>query len=273
MAQASEQSPAVAGPNTSLEVEGVTVSFGGLTALDNVSFRASDGEVVGVIGPNGAGKTTLFNVICGFVRPAAGRISWRGRELRHQRPHQLAHLGITRTLQGVGLIAGLSALENVMVGAQPLARTGSASALLGLPSSAKEERRLRASALEALARLGVAAYAGEHPSSLPYPIQKKIALARALVSGPALTLMDEPASGLSSSDIAELGELLRGLRSEMGVLIVEHNMDLVMATCDRIVVLDFGRVIATGTPAEVRANPVVTEAYLGAPVEAEASDA
>ncbi len=257
----------------SLEVDAVTVSFGGLSVLDEVSFSASSGEVLGVIGPNGAGKTTVFNVVCGFVRPSSGRIVWRGRELRHQRPYQLAHLGIARTLQGVGLIAGLSAVENVMVGAEPIARTGVLSGLLGLPRSAGEERRLRARSLEALERLGVAEFAEQHPRTLPYPVQKKIAIARALVAGPELVLMDEPASGLSSGEIAELGRLLTSLRGEMGVLIVEHNMDLVMATCDRIVVLDFGKVIAAGTPAEVQANPAVTEAYLGASVESEAAGA
>lgn len=256
-----------------LRAEGITVNFGGLSALDKVTFSASTGEVLGVIGPNGAGKTTLFNVICGFVRPAAGRILWKEKELRGQRPHQLAGLGIARTLQGVGLVHGLSVLENVMLGEQPLARTGVISALLGIPRSSGEERRLRHGAMQALERLGVAAHAAEYPATLPYPVQKRIAIARALVAQPDLVLMDEPASGLSASDIAELGELLRDLRGEMGVLIVEHNMDLVMATCDRIVVLDFGKVIATGTPAEVRANSAVTEAYLGAAVESEAPSA
>jgi branched-chain amino acid transport system ATP-binding protein len=253
-----------------LRVEGITVNFGGLSALANVSFSASTGEVLGVIGPNGAGKTTLFNVICGFVRPSAGRITWKGQELKGQRPYQLAGLGIARTLQGVGLVAGLSVLENVMVGEQPLAQAGIFSALLGSPRSSRDERRLRDGAVQALERLGVASYAQEYPATLPYPVQKRIALARALVAKPSLVLMDEPASGLSASDIAELGELLRALRGEMGVLIVEHNMDLVMATCDRIVVLDFGRVIATGSPAEIRANPAVAEAYLGSAVESEA---
>lgn len=261
------------GSPPSLVVEDVTVNFGGLSVLDKVSFSTSTGEVLGVIGPNGAGKTTLFNVICGFVRPAAGRITWRGRELRRPRPDRLAHLGITRTLQGVGLVAGLSAVENVMLGEEPLTRSGLASALFGLPRSAREERLLREKAMVALDRLGAAGHADRYPASLPYPIQKKVALARAIVSAPALVLMDEPASGLSSSDISELSGLLASLRGEMGVLIVEHNMDLVMATCDRIVVLDFGKVIATGTPAEVKANAAVAEAYLGAAVDSEAADA
>ncbi len=256
-----------------LSVDGVTVNFGGLRGLDNVSLLANTGEIVGVIGPNGAGKTTLFNVICGFVRPAAGRIVWKGRELRRQRPHDLAGLGISRTLQGVGLFPGLSVLENVLVGQTPKVRSGLFSSMLGLRRSSRDERRLRERSMELLERLSVADFAAEMPGTLPYPVQKRIALARALVADPALVLMDEPASGLSASDISELAELLASLRGHMGVLIVEHNMDLVMATCDRIVVLDFGRVIAAGRPEEIRANPAVTTAYLGEPVEREAGHA
>ena len=272
-APAADTAPAAPATAAGLVVENVTVSFGGLSVLDNVSLTSSTGEIVGVIGPNGAGKTTLFNVICGFVRPQEGRVVWRGKQLRHHHPYDLASLGIERTLQGVGLFQGLDALDNVLVGAAPVARSGLFSALFGLWPSSREERRLRDQAMEALDRMGVAEYAARMPSTLPYPVQKRIALARALVSQPALVMMDEPASGLSASDISELAELLGALRSEMGVLIVEHNMDLVMATCDRIVVLDFGKVIATGVPDEIRAAPVVTTAYLGEAVESEPADA
>jgi len=265
----------VTGPDEAvlLSVDGVTVNFGGLSVLDSVSLSASSGEIVGVIGPNGAGKTTLFNVICGFVRPASGQIIWKGRALRRQRPHDLAALGISRTLQGVGLFPGLSVLENVMTGLAPKVRAGLVSSMLGLPRSSREERRLRARSMEMLELLSVAGHASRMPRTLPYPVQKRVALARALVADPALVLMDEPASGLSAADISELAELFGSLRGHMGVLIVEHNMDLVMATCDRIVVLDFGRVIATGLPAEIRANPAVTTAYLGEPIEREAGNA
>jgi branched-chain amino acid transport system ATP-binding protein len=255
-----------------LAVEGVTVNFGGLSVLDAVSLSASSGEIVGLIGPNGAGKTTLFNVICGFVRPSSGRIVWKGRELRHQHPQDLAALGISRTLQGVGLFPHLSVLENVVVGLTPKARASLLSSMLGLWGSSRDERRLRLRAMESLERLGLARYAARMPGTLPYPVQKRVGLARALVADAALVLMDEPASGLSASDITELAELLGSLRGHMGVLIVEHDMDLVMATCDRIVVLDFGKVIAAGSPAEIRADPGVTTAYLGEPIERESAE-
>jgi branched-chain amino acid transport system ATP-binding protein len=251
-----------------LRINAVTVRFGGLTALDDVSLNVSPGEVVGVIGPNGAGKTTLFNVICGFVRPDDGDVSWRGRSLSTVRPHQLAGLGIARTLQAVGLFAGLTAVENVMAGAERRRRAGLASALLGLPRSDRDERALRAAAVEALDGLGVADVAERLPGTLPFPVQKRVALARALVGRPQLILLDEPAGGLGGDDMHELGERIRALREDMAVLLVEHHMDLVMSVCDRVVVLDFGQRIAVGTPAEVRTDQRVLDAYLGVEVDA-----
>jgi branched-chain amino acid transport system ATP-binding protein len=251
-----------------LRIDDLTVRFGGLVALDAVSMSVGPGEVVGVIGPNGAGKTTLFNVVCGFVRPTTGTLQVKGAVQRRLRPHQLAGLGIARTLQGLGLFAHISCLENVMVGAHRHARAGFATALLGLPRSDRDEAALRERAMGVLEELGVADVAGRLPGSLPYPVQKRVSLARALVADPEILLLDEPASGLSAAEMDDLGELIRGLRGRMAVLLVEHHMDLVMSVCDRIVVLDFGKMIATGTPAEVRADERVLAAYLGDEVDA-----
>jgi len=251
-----------------LEVAGVTVRFGGLTALDDVSLAVSSGEAVGVIGPNGAGKTTLFNVVCGFVRADEGEARWNGQSLARVRPRDLARLGIARTLQGVGLFAGLTAAENVMVGANKAARTGTLRALLGLADG--DERRLRAQALDALKRLNVSDAAARLPHELPYGVQKRVALARALVAEPALLLLDEPAGGLGADDIGDLTELVRALKGERAVLLVEHHMDFVMDVCDRVCVLDFGRCIAAGTPDEVQADQRVLDAYLGVEVDAAA---
>jgi branched-chain amino acid transport system ATP-binding protein len=254
-------------PGSAFEMRDVTVRFGGLTALSDVSLTARPCEVLGVIGPNGAGKTTLFNVACGFVRPAGGSIHWRGEELARLRPHDLAGLGIARTLQGLGLFDTMTVLDNVLVGADQVATAGFWSGLLGLRRSTRDEAGLRQRALAALDELGVAAYAGRYPASLPYAVRKKVALARALVAEPELLLLDEPASGLSDDEMADLGERLRALTDRMAVMLVEHHMDLVMSVCDRLVVLDFGKVIATGTAADVADDAAVRAAYLGEPVE------
>jgi branched-chain amino acid transport system ATP-binding protein len=263
------------GPSLALSLEGIGVRFGGLVALENVSLEVPAGHIVGVIGPNGAGKTTLFNVVCGFVRPNTGSMRLNGATL-NPRPHDLNKLGIARTLQGVGLFNGMSVLENVVAGATHTARAGFTSAILGLPKSDRDERRLRGEATALLEELGVAKYAPAYPMMLPYAIRKRVALARALAAKPRLLLLDEPAGGLSSEDIAELATLVVGLPSRAdacSVLLVEHHMDFVMKVCDQIVVLDFGRVIATGSPEQVRNNPAVAEAYLGAEIDDEVTGA
>ncbi len=232
-------------------------------ALEGVSVEVSKGEVLGVIGPNGAGKTTLFNAICGFVTPDAGTITWGGASLAGIRPDRLAQAGIARTLQGVGLFSGLTVLENVMVGAQRFRRAGLVSALLGLPRSDFDEKSLRERAQSALNRVSCEEFVERLPGTLPYAIQKRVALARALVGQPELLLLDEPAGGLGANDLSELGELIDALRSTIAVMLVDHHMDLVTSVCDRLVVLDFGRVIAAGEPPVVRNDPAVLEAYLG----------
>jgi branched-chain amino acid transport system ATP-binding protein len=255
-------------PMPGLAVRGVSVRFGGLLALDDVSFEVPPGAVVGVIGPNGAGKTTLFNVISGFVAPTVGALEWDDRPFRPT-PARLVDAGIARSLQAVGLFPRLTALQNVMVGAARSRRAGFASALFALPRSDRDERRIRAEATQWLQRLEVADAADRLPPTLPYPVQKRIALARALISRPRLLMLDEPAGGLGADDLDMLAGLICSLPqgdSPCSVLLVEHHMDLVMDVCDQVVVLDFGKRIAYGPPAEVKADPAVATAYLGADV-------
>ena len=261
----SSEARLVSPPTTGvLDISGVTVRFGGLHALDDVSLSAAPRQVTGIIGPNGAGKTTLLNAVCGFVKPAAGTISFDGHELTGIRPHRLASLGIARTLQGVGLFRGLSVVENVMIGATHAARAGFWSGLFGLPWSDRDERRLREQAMQALRRVDAADLADSRPDTLAYGLRKRVALARALVGHPRLLLLDEPASGLSEKELPELGDLIKEFAAEAGVVVIEHRMDLMMSVCDTIFVLDFGKLIATGTPEQVQKDPAVTAAYLGA---------
>lgn len=251
-----------------LRVDAVSVSFGGLDVLTEVSLDVQSGTVLGVIGPNGAGKTTLFNTICGFTRPSSGTLTFDGKSLRRRRPHDLTRLGVARTLQGLGLFSRLTALDNVLAGLTHLSRTRPVGALLAAPWVDRDERRMRAKALDALASLGISDEADRVCADLPYGDRKRVALARALVSEPRLLLLDEPAAGLSPEETEQLAETVRGLRTRTTVMLVEHHMDFVMNLCEHLVVLDFGEVIARGTPAEVRANPVVRKAYLGESIDA-----
>ena len=241
-------------PGSVLEVQGVTVRFGGLTALDAVSLAVPPRHVLGIIGPNGAGKTTLLNVLCGFIRPDAGEVLFGGRQ-HSVRPHRLAGLGVARTLQGVGLYGGLTALENVMVGATCRASAGFWSALLSLPRATRDERKLREDAIAALDRVGAAQVAQARPGELPYGMRKRVALARALVAKPGLILLDEPAQRPGRERTGRARRPDPGLATEGSLVVVEYHMDLMMSVCDLIVVLDFGRVIATGRSQQVRTTP------------------
>jgi branched-chain amino acid transport system ATP-binding protein len=247
---------------TILEIDSLSVNFGGLKALSNVSVNLREGEVLGLIGPNGAGKTTLFNALSGFVPAATGSLKLFGSDRNWPRPDQLVHLGVARTLQGVGLFPELTVLENVMLGADSLAKTGLVRAAIGL--TRRDEERLAQRAQTMLGRVYAGHLADRRADTLSYPDTKRVAIARALVSEPKILLLDEPAGGLGAQDIAWLNGLIRNLTSSCSIILVEHHMDVVMSVCNRIYVLNFGEVIANGTPEEVRNDEDVIAAYLGA---------
>ena len=247
--------------STALRVEGVSISFGGLRALNDVYLEISSNEVVGLIGPNGAGKTTLFNALCGLVTPDSGEFFLAGKKQSFPRTDALVELGIARTLQGVGLFGDLTVLENVMIGAQHLARTGLISAALARNS--KDENRIREKARVALERVYAGRLADRRADTLSYPDTKRVAIARALVSEPKILMLDEPAGGLGAQDIEWLNELIRNLSAQMSVLLVEHHMDVIMSVCSKLYVLNFGEVIASGDSESVRRDPAVIAAYLG----------
>ena len=246
-----------------LELVDVSVGLSGLRILDGVSIGVPEGTVTGLIGPNGAGKTTVFNVISGFVPADSGYVAISGTRQKHLRPHQMTRNGLSRTLQGVGLFPTMSALENVMIGGSTFIRSGIIAQALAMPWTDSEQNRLRAKAMAVLTDLQIVHSANRLPGELPYPVQKQVALARALMSDPKVLLLDEPAGGISAADISELADLIRSWVPARTVLLVEHHMELVMSVCDLIWVLDAGKVIAAGTPDEVANNPAVLDAYLG----------
>jgi branched-chain amino acid transport system ATP-binding protein len=246
-----------------LELEHVSVHFEGLRALDDVSFEVSTGEIVGLIGPNGAGKTTAFNVACGFVKPSQGHVHFPSAGKSNLRPSQLVGAGVARTLQGVGLFPHCTVLENVMAGGHLRPNGGFIASFFSLPNEVRSERALRRDAFAMLERLRIDDMAQRLPSAIPYGIAKKVSVARALMSDPSLLLLDEPASGLDEAELEDFARLVVELHSTMGVLLVEHDMEFVMPLVDRLVVLNFGHVIAHGTPADVRKNDDVIAAYLG----------
>jgi branched-chain amino acid transport system ATP-binding protein len=249
-----------------LAVHDVRLRFGGVLALDSVSFDIQRGHIVGLIGPNGAGKTSLFNCISRLYQPSSGSIRFEHHELLRLKPHEVIRLGIARTFQNVALFQRMTVLENVLVGDHAHIDNDTFSSALRLGRARAAEAEAHARALAVLDVVGLRGAANAYCAGLPFAIQKRVELARALVSRPRLLLLDEPAGGLTQTDVRELSELIRRIHGafELTVLLVEHHMNLVMSISDHVVVLSFGRKIAEGPPDAVRANPAVIEAYLGA---------
>jgi branched-chain amino acid transport system ATP-binding protein len=247
-----------------LEVKRINKRFGGLHAVNEVSFSLKKGLIKAVIGPNGAGKTTLFNLISGTLQPTTGRVFFSGEDITGKKPYQIARKGIIRTFQNLKLSRHMTVLENVMLGRHIRSRSGFLAGLLRLPRTWKEEKSIREEALHALEKLGIAGLRDQTAGSLPFGIQRSVEFARALACEPKLLLLDEPASGLNIHETRELSKLIAGIR-DLGVtiLIVEHDMTLVMDISDEIAVLNFGQKIAEGTPAEIQRNPQVIQIYLG----------
>jgi branched-chain amino acid transport system ATP-binding protein len=247
-----------------LEVDDLTMQFGGLSALGNVEFSIGEGEILGLIGPNGAGKTTCFNVITGVYQPTSGDVRFKGRSVAGEDRYRITRRGIARTFQNIRLFPDMTALENVMVGADTHHSSSVVSAMLGLPKHRREQKEGYERSYALLEFVGIADRADDAARNLPYGYQRRLEIARALATKPELVCLDEPAAGFNPAEKRDLMGLIRRIRDQgYTVLLIEHDMGLVMGVTDRIVVLDFGRKIAEGTPAEVRSNKAVIAAYLG----------
>jgi branched-chain amino acid transport system ATP-binding protein len=257
-------------PDPVLEVNKITLRFGGVTALDDVSFAIQPGEILGLIGPNGAGKTTCFNVVTGVYKPTAGDVSFQGQPLAGLKRHQITRLGIARTFQNIRLFKSMTALENVMVGADARHSTGVLSAVFRLPRHRREEAEGENLALELLRFMGLRSKCDELAANLSYGDQRRLEIARAMATQPSLLCLDEPAAGFNPAEKRSLMELIRKVRDQgYTVLLIEHDMRLVMGVTDRIVVLEFGKKIAEGSPEQIRNDPAVVAAYLGVDEESD----
>jgi len=250
---------------TTLGIQQVTRRFGGLVAVNEVSFEVQGNEIFGVIGPNGAGKTTLFNTITGLIAPSSGQIIFDGQEITNRRPHQIAKCGIARTFQNIRLFGDLSALENVAIARHLSTTTGIWNGILGLPPTHKEEKQTYNRAYELLELVGLSDRSDVKAKNFSYGDQRRLEIARVLALQPKLLLLDEPAAGMNPSEKGQLSDFIRSLRDSFNltILLIEHHVPLVMGLCDRIAVLDFGQLIAIGKPEIVKSDRAVIEAYLG----------
>lgn len=263
-------------PDNILEIRNLSINFGGLKAVDNLSFEVRNKEIFGLIGPNGAGKTTVFNCITQFYKPTEGEVIYRNREgiaenLVGQKVHNIIRKGLVRTFQNVELIQELSVIDNVLVGAHIDFKKGIFAQALKLPGARKEERLMRQKAMEVLEFMGIADMAESLCGGLPYGVRKKVEMARTLMCEPRIIILDEPAAGLNDTETDQLTETIYSIRDkyDCAVLLVEHDMGLVMSVCDRICAISFGKFLACGTPAEIQSDKLVQEAYLGEEMEEE----